>query len=100
MTAEELRHLKEIVAPVAKRYGVERVSLFGSRARGEERPDSDYDFLVSCDNIRSLFTLGGLFADMKDAVGAEIDLVTEDSSDREFVDDIKQDAVVVYEQAR
>ena len=76
------------------------MSLFGSRARGEERPDSDYDFLVYCENIKSLFTLGGLFMDMKDAVGAEIDLVTEDSNDREFIHDIKQDEVVVYEQAR
>ena len=100
MTAEELQHLKEIVAPIAERYGVERVSLFGSRARGEERPDSDYDFLVYCENIKSLFTLGGLFMDMKDAVGAKIDLVTEDSNDREFIHDIKQDEVVVYEQAR
>ena len=100
MTAEELQHLKEIVAPIAERYGVERVSLFGSRARGEERPDSDYDFLVYCENIKSLLNLGGLFMDMKDAVGAEIDLVTEDSNDREFIHDIKQDEVVVYEQAR
>ena len=41
--------------------------------------------------------LGGLFMDMKDAVGAEIDLVTEDSNDKEFLQDIKQDAVVLYE---
>ena len=34
MTAEEIQRLKEIVRPVAERYGVERVSLFGSRARG------------------------------------------------------------------
>ena len=97
MTAEEMQRLKEIVRPVAEQYGVERVSLFGSRTRGEERPDSDYDFLVSCGNIKSLFKLGGLFVDMKDAVGAEIDLVTEDSEDKEFIQDIKQDAVVLYE---
>lgn len=47
MTAEELQQLKEIVRPIAEEYGLARVSLFGSRARGEERPDSDYDFLIS-----------------------------------------------------
>ncbi len=97
MTAEEIQRLKEIVRPVAERYGVERVSLFGSRARGEERPDSDYDFLVSCPNIRSLFKLGGLLNSLEDALTASVDIVTEDSNDQEFVQDIRQDAVVLYE---
>ena len=97
MTTEELEHLKEIVRPVAEQYGVERVSLFGSRARGEERPDSDYDFLISCRNIKSFFKLGGLLNSLEDALMGNVDIVTEDSSDREFIQDIKQDAVIVYE---
>ena len=100
MTAEELQQLKAIVRPVAEKYGVERVSLFGSRARGEERPDSDYDFLISSGKLRGLFALGGLLNDLEDALGTSVDIVTDTSSDREFVQDIKQDAVVVYEQAR
>ncbi|MBR1672147.1 MAG: nucleotidyltransferase domain-containing protein [Fretibacterium sp.] len=36
------------------------MSLFGSRAREEERPDSDYDFLTSKGTLNSLFALGGL----------------------------------------
>ena len=97
MTAEEIQRLKEIVRPIAEQYGVERVSLFGSRARGEERPDSDYDFLISSGKIKSLFTLGGFYMDMKDAVGADVDVVTDTCNDPEFVQDIKQDEVVLYE---
>ena len=97
MTSEELQHLKEVIRPVAEQYGVERVSLFGSRARGEERPDSDYDLLVSCPNIKSLFKLGGLLNSLEDALTANVDIVTEDSDDQEFVQDIRQDAVVLYE---
>ena len=97
MTNEELIKLKELVKPIAEKYNVDRVSLFGSRARGDNRPDSDYDFLVFCPKIRSLFTLGGLYGDLEDAIGTKIDLVDEESDDQEFVNEIREDAVVLYE---
>jgi predicted nucleotidyltransferase len=34
---------------VCRRYGVRRLSLFGSAVRGELQPDSDVDFLVEYD---------------------------------------------------
>jgi uncharacterized protein len=37
--------LREL-APALKAEGVTRLSLFGSRARGDARPDSDLDILV------------------------------------------------------
>ena len=42
-TFEELRR---IVKPIAESYGMRPVYLFGSRARGDNREDSDYDFCV------------------------------------------------------
>ena len=36
--------ISDIVAPIAEKYGVKKVFLFGSRARGDYREDSDYDF--------------------------------------------------------
>ena len=99
MTAEELQQLKTIVRPIAEEYGLARVSLFGSRARGEERPDSDYDFLISKGKLKSLFELGGLLNDLEDALGKSVDVVTDTCNDPEFVQDIRQDEVVVYEQA-
>lgn len=99
MTAEELQRIKGIVNPIAEKYGVARVSLFGSRARGEERPDSDYDFLISSGRVRSLFKLGGLFVELKEALGADVDIVTDTCDDPEFVQDVKNDEVLLYEQA-
>jgi uncharacterized protein len=34
------------IAAICRRYQVRELSLFGSAARGEMRPDSDFDFLV------------------------------------------------------
>jgi len=38
--------LQEIVRRLVEAYHPERIFLFGSRARGEAGPDSDYDILV------------------------------------------------------
>lgn len=43
---------------VTARYGdrVQRIVLFGSRARGDQRPDSDYDIAVFLNNLGSLWS--------------------------------------------
>jgi predicted nucleotidyltransferase len=38
--------LKKGILPLLERYEVRRASLFGSAARGEDRPDGDIDILV------------------------------------------------------
>ncbi|MCX6595884.1 MAG: nucleotidyltransferase domain-containing protein, partial [Acidobacteria bacterium] len=37
---------EEAIVEICRRYQVSELSLFGSAARGEMRPDSDVDFLV------------------------------------------------------
>lgn len=38
--------LDQITRPIIERFGPQRIVLFGSRARGDARPDSDYDLMV------------------------------------------------------
>ena len=94
LTIEEL---SEIVGGIAAEYGMRRVYLFGSRARGDNRPDSDYDFCVLTDDGCTLFTLGGFFSDLKDALGAEIDVVCEDDIEGDFREEILRDRILLYE---
>ena len=70
--------IQQRIAPVAKRYGVKAVFLFGSYARGEAREDSDIDLLVdtSGTNLRSLLSLGALYCDLEAALQKPIDLIT------------------------
>jgi len=45
---ENLKKIKETILEIAKEMNVEidRIVLFGSRARGDYRKDSDYDLLI------------------------------------------------------
>ena len=74
--------IREIVAPIAKQHGVDKVFLFGSYARGDATPASDV-------------------ADLEDALKKSIDVVTTGSlkynKDEAFLENLRKDRVLLYE---
>jgi len=65
------------ILDIAARYGAYDVRIFGSVARGEADMDSDIDILVKLEAGRSLMDLGGLLFDLRNLLGMEVDVVTE-----------------------
>jgi predicted nucleotidyltransferase len=65
----------EIVA-ILKEAGVTEAYLFGSVARGEERPDSDIDVLVTFDRPISFFDQQDLSAKLSELCDRKVDLLT------------------------
>ena len=51
------------------------IALVGSVARGDDEPDSDYDFLATFEPGATLFDIGGLLADLEDLLDGEVDLL-------------------------
>ena len=49
--SKDVEEIKRIVAPIAETHGVTKLYLFGSRAKGTETADSDYDFVISKGDI-------------------------------------------------
>jgi predicted nucleotidyltransferase len=90
--------LKLLIAPVAERYGVAKVYLFGSVARGDFGDDSDYDFCIELGRIEDYFELTGFFLDLKEAVGNDIDLVEMNSLDKDLRHNVRTEGVLVYEE--
>lgn len=88
--------LQEIIAPLARAYGAERVYLFGSYARGDMTEHSDIDLRIDKGKIRGL-ALAGLLVDLEDALGLPVDLLTTASLDEQFLADIQNDEVLLYE---
>ena len=69
------RRRRELVA-VAAAYGVRNLRVFGSVARGEDRPDSDVDLLADVPPGMSLLGLGRVGAELGAIVGAQVNLVS------------------------
>ncbi len=92
-----IEELKEKVCPVAKKHGVIKVYLFGSRARGDNDKDSDYDFLISKGKVNSLIKYVALVSDLEEILGTHVDLITDTSSDIDFLDNIRGDLVLIYD---
>lgn len=92
----ELERIRNIVTPIAQKHGIEKVWLFGSRARGDARPDSDYDFLISKARIRTLFEHMDFVDDLEAAFEAHVDVVTDAPGDMEFLEMIRKDEVCIY----
>jgi len=67
---------KEIIE-TALRNGAVNVRVFGSVARGEDRPDSDIDFLVNLEPGRSLMDLARLLRELNTLLEHPVDVVTE-----------------------
>lgn len=99
-TIEEIR---EKVKPIAEKYGIEKVWLFGSYARGEATEDSDVDLLIKGFKSKAPFAYGGLFADAEETFG-EVNIVDKEAltasyakpSSKELLANAKKDVILLY----
>ena len=92
--------MQEKIAEYFKTQPVLKAWLFGSFARGEETPQSDVDILFVPDRSGkpfTLFTMGGMYMDLKEMLGREIDLVVEGSLRPYAVESANRDKKLIYE---
>ena len=90
-----LAELANIIAPIAKELGIERVYVFGSYARGEATPESDVNNLIDSGNIDSYFGIGRLYSKLNRALEKDLDIIPSDAS-ADFINRIRPDLVLVY----
>jgi predicted nucleotidyltransferase len=79
----------------ARRFGVKRIALFGSTARGEAGSGSDVDILVAFERPATFDDYFGLKFLLEDLLGVDVDLVVEDSVRNAIRPHIDRDAVYV-----
>jgi predicted nucleotidyltransferase len=77
---ENLKHSLAAELPLLRdRYGVASLSLFGSYVRGEQRPESDLDVLVTFHCTPGLLGFIELENHLSDLLGKRVDLVLRDA---------------------
>ena len=72
---QRVRRRRRDVVAAAAAHGVSGLRVFGSVARGEDRPDSDVDLLADLPPGMSLFELGRVQAELEAILGTQVDLV-------------------------
>lgn len=87
-----LRSKRTEILALAAKHGASNVRLFGSVVRGDDREDSDVDFLVDMQETSSLFDLIGLQQDIEKAIGRKVDVLTPNGINRYLKDHILGEA--------
>ena len=93
MTREAVIETLRAHMPELRRLGVAHLSLFGSLARGEDRPDSDVDILVEFETPISMFKFLDVKECLEGILGRPVDLVTRPALKPQLRDRILAEAV-------
>ena len=90
----DLDTIKEISVPIAQKYGVKKLALFGLYARNEQNEASDIDFLIEKGKLQG-WEFFGFINSLEDNLGVNIDVLTYDSLKDSLL--AVKDEVVLYE---
>lgn len=93
-----INEIKNKTNPIAKAYGIGRMSLFGSYARGEATDDSDVDLYIERGKLKSLLQYFAFIDELENALDCHVDVVTTGIEDKTFLSKIMQEGVLLYEE--
>lgn len=94
MLLDQLRSHRTQITAAARQYGARRIRVFGSVARGEDRPDSDIDFLVELPRGYDLVTQRmPLQQRLADITGRHVDIVPEHELNRYIRASVLREAI-------
>ena len=74
---DTIREKREEIISIAGRHGATQVRLIGSVARGEARPDSDVDLLVTWSEGTSLLDQAALMLELEKLLGRKVDIASD-----------------------
>ncbi|MGI8536678.1 MAG: nucleotidyltransferase family protein [Mycobacteriales bacterium] len=93
----DFEDLRPQLAALCQKYGIAELSVFGSVARGDDRPDSDVDFLYvrGADSVLGM-AFFGMQEELEELLGRKVDLVPKDNLHWVIKDRVLADARAVY----
>jgi predicted nucleotidyltransferase len=93
-----INEISNIVEPIAREYGVRKLSVFGSYARGEATEDSDLDFrIIDRGALRGLFKLARFELALEEKFNVPVDVVVADSMFDDVRRNVEQEELIIYD---
>lgn len=89
--------IKALVLPIAQKYKVQEIYLFGSYARGDANESSDLDFLVFGGENFKLTMIFSLAEELRDVLKKDVDVfeINEINRDSDFYHTIMKERLFV-----
>lgn len=97
MPAMQVAEIKKRAEPVLRSFGIKRAAVFGSAARGEDRPDSDVDLLIAFGKPTGMIEYMRFLYEMERILQKKVDVVTEKSVNKFVRPHVERDLVTIYE---
>ena len=93
----DIGNLSKLIAPIAEKYGVERVYLFGSRARGDYSDESDYDLSIDQGSLVRLRDFLNFIDELESVLNCKVDVVCRDDVGKSgFYQSMVSSEVLIY----
>lgn len=94
MPLQQLLHEKrDEIERIAAKHGAYNVRVFGSVARGEERPESDIDLLIDAGSNTSSWFPAGLILELEALLGRRVQVVTDKALRPDLRDQVRREAI-------
>lgn len=94
----DIATIKSAVEPIAKLYGIKRIYLFGSYAKGTATKRSDVDLLIEKGKPMSLLKLSGMRQRVQEKLDLSVDVVTTAGIEDDFKREIAGTEILLYEE--
>ena len=92
----ELEKISQKIRPVAKRYNLTYVWIFGSYAKKKQKKDSDIDIIVKTEDVADGFKIVEVKIALEEALDKEIDIITTGSIKGSLLEDEDLQEVLIY----
>ena len=89
--------IREKIIEILKQYGIKRISVFGSYARGDATTESDIDLIVEFPESTSLLDHVGMEIELSELLNKKIDILSQNGISPYIKDKILEEAIVIYE---
>lgn len=94
--SEELEKIKEKIRPVAKKYNLAYIWIFGSYAKKKQKKDSDIDIIVRTEDVIGGFKIVEVKFALEEVLKKQVDIITTGSIKGSILEDENLEEILIY----